>query len=48
MAEKELVNKDALFEMFDFLHDVIVESVDGSPEWFTEFTKEFDRIKEAL
>ena len=38
----------AIIEMFEFLHDVIVDINDESSEWCEEFTKEFDNIMKKI
>ena len=42
------VNKDAVLEMFDFLHDVITDISGEGPEWFKTFNEEFDKLREAI
>ena len=40
------MNKEAILEMFDFLHDVITDiATEESKEWFDLFNAEYEELR---
>ena len=48
MAEKIMVDRDAIKEMFDFMYDTITDISDESPEYYQEMSKQYDIILEKI